>query len=432
MVHVPYSTYRKKERAILVTVEEVGRSDWKAADRSEELERLASSCGVEIVANEISRRKDITPNLFIGRGKVEELSGLVEELEADVVIFSDDLSPSQQRNLDDMLKAKTIDRTQLILDIFARRAVTNEGKVQVELAQLLYLLPRLGGKGIELSRLGGGVGTRGPGEQKLEVDRRKIRARISRLKRELSDITGHRDVIRTQRHKFSMLTVALVGYTNSGKSTLFNALTGSDVTAKDQLFSTLDPTVRKMTLSNNQTVLLADTVGFVNDLPHHLVESFKATLEEVVNADLIFHVLDISAENRDLRAASVMKVIEELGLTKKPLVTVLNKCDLMPDPLDRERIAREFDKPIVVSALKSEGLGDINDRIVRHIQRDMEDMELDIPHKHYSVMNLLKEHGSVVEEKYTENGVHVRARVPSVVKREVFKRMKAARDNGAG
>lgn len=424
MVHVPYSTYRKKERAILVTVEEVGKSSWKIEDRAEELERLAVSCGVDIVGVEMCRRKEITPNLFIGKGKVDELSQLAEELGADVVIFSDDLSPSQQRNLDEILRVKTIDRTQLILDIFARRATSNEGKAQVELAQLVYLLPRLAGKGIQLSRIGGGLGTKGPGEQKLEVDRRRIRERIAKLKRELKEITKHRELMRAQREKFSMLTVALVGYTNSGKSTLFNALTESSVKAKDQLFSTLDPTVRKMELSNNQTVLLADTVGFLNDLPHHLIESFKATLEEVVNADILFHVIDMSDERMELQKRAVRDVLDELGVADKPVFVVLNKCDKVPAELERERIKRAFDQPVMISALLREGFTGLNDLIVQYIQKNMEDLELTLPHKHYSIAKIIREQGAVISEKYGEDGVYIKARVPTRVKYAVFKRLK--------
>lgn len=427
MVHISRSTAKKIEKAIIVTVEEVGKSSWKIEDRAEELERLALSCGVDLVGREICRRKEITPNFFIGRGKVDELAQLAEELGADVVIFSDDLSPSQQRNLEEVLKTKTIDRTQLILEIFARRATSNEGKVQVELAQLVYLLPRLGGQGIHLSRIGGGLGTKGPGEQKLEVDRRRIRERISRLKKELKEITKHRNLMRSQRERFSMLTVGLVGYTNSGKSTLFNALTESKVTARDQLFSTLDPTVRKMELSNNQTVLLADTVGFLNELPHHLIESFKATLEEVVNADILFHVIDMSDGRMELQKRSVLEVLKELGVSAKPTFTVLNKCDKVPDEMDRERIRRLFDDPVMISALNKEGLTELNDLIVRYIQRDMEDIDLNLPHKHYSVIKMIRDQGSVMSEKYHEDGVHIKARVPAKVKHSIFRRLKEGR-----
>ncbi|MFH1665638.1 MAG: GTPase HflX [Candidatus Omnitrophota bacterium] len=342
----------KKERAVLVTVEEAGREAWKAEHRAAELARLALSCGVEIAGTEICGRKVLTPNYFIGKGKVLELADMAEEQGADVVIFNNDLSPSQQTNLEDALNAKVIDRTQLILDIFARRAVSNEGKVQVELAQLLYLLPRLSGKGVQLSRLGGGVGTRGPGEQKLEVDRRRIRSRISKLKRELKDITGQRKLRRAQRDKFSMLTAALVGYTNSGKSTLFNVLTDSGVCVKDQLFSTLDPTVRKICLPGNQGALVSDTVGFLQDLPHHLIESFKATLEEVVNADLLFCVIDMSDERMEQQKVSVFEVLKELGAQDKPVITVLNKADKVPDSMERERIKLRFHDPMVISALR--------------------------------------------------------------------------------
>ena len=415
---------RKRERAILVTVEEIGKESWKLEDRARELEFLAGSCGVEIVGSEICRRKTLTPNLFIGKGKVREIASLVDEWDADAVIFSDDLSPSQQKNLEEVIDAKTIDRTQLILDIFARRATSNEGKVQVELAQLVYLLPRLSGKGIQLSRLGGGLGTRGPGEQKLEVDRRRVRERIIKLKRSLKEIQGQRRLRRSQREKFSMLTIALVGYTNSGKSTLFNALTSSGVKVKDQLFSTLDPTVRKLPLSNNQTVLVSDTVGFLHDLPHHLIESFKATLEEVVGADILFHIIDMSDGRMEQQKAAVFQVLEELGVQDKPIFTVLNKADKIPEKSERERIKRGFHNPVIISALKKEGLLELEDQIVQFIQKDMEDIELVLPHKHYAIAEMIREKGTVKREEYGDNGLFISARLPRKVKYSIFKKLK--------
>jgi len=417
-------TERKRERAILVTVEEMGKESWKLEDRQEELRRLAVSCGVEIVEEEICRRKALTPNLFIGKGKVQEIADLAEERDADVIIFSDDLSPSQQKNLEEIINAKTIDRTQLILDIFAHRATSNEGKVQVELAQLVYLLPRLSGMGVQLSRLGGGLGTRGPGEQKLEVDRRRVRERIAKLKKSLKEITGQRRLRRSQRERFSMLTIALVGYTNSGKSTLFNALTSSEVKVKDQLFSTLDPTVRKLPLSNNQTALISDTVGFLHELPHHLIESFKATLEEVVGADILFHVVDMSDGRMDQQKVAVFQVLEELGVQDKPIFTVLNKSDKVPGESERERIKRMFHDPVVISALKEEGLSELKDRIAQFIQKDMEDIEIVLPHKHYAIAKMIREQGTVKREEYGDDGLVISARLPRKVKYSIFKKLK--------
>ncbi len=418
------STTKKPEKAILVTVEEIGKETWKLEDRQEELRRLTESCGVQIAGENVCRRKALTSNLLIGKGKVEEIAEMVRGAGADAVIFSDDLSPSQQKNLEEVITAKTIDRTQLILDIFAHRATSNEGKVQVELAQLVYLLPRLSGQGIQLSRLGGGLGTRGPGEQKLEVDRRRVRERIDKLKKQLKDITRQRELRRSQREKFSMLTIALVGYTNSGKSTLFNALTDAGVKVRDQLFSTLDPTVRKMTLPNKQTVLLSDTVGFLHELPHHLIESFKATLEEVIGADILFHVADMSDGRIEEQKAAVNTVLGELGVQDKPIFTVLNKSDLVPEEIERFRLERKFENPVMISALKGEGLTDLKDLIVRYIQKDMEDIELFLPHKYYSLAKLIRESGKVRKEEYRDKGLFISARVPKKVKYSIFKKLK--------
>ncbi|MEA3489714.1 MAG: GTPase HflX [Candidatus Omnitrophota bacterium] len=422
---IPKSTAEKREKAVLVIVEEIGRESWKLEDRIDELRSLAGSCGVRIVGSEIYRRKALTPTFLIGKGKVRGVADLVHETGADVVIFSDDLSPSQQKNLEDIIDVKTIDRTQLILDIFARRATSREGKVQVELAQLVYLLPRLTGKGIQLSRLGGGLGTRGPGEQKLEIDRRRVRDRIAKLQRALKEITRQRKLRRSQRGKFSMLTIALVGYTNSGKSTLFNTLTSSDVKVKDQLFSTLDPMVRKMVLPNNQTVLVSDTVGFLHELPHHLIESFKATLEEVVNADMLFRVVDMSDPRMEQRKNAVSVVLDEIHVQDKPVFTVLNKVDLVPGEPERQRIKRRFHNPVTVSALNGEGISELKDMVVQFIQRDMEDIELVLPHRHYSVARMIREKGKVRREEYSDKGLFISARVPKKVKYFIFKQLKS-------
>jgi len=424
MIITPKTTKENLEKAILVTVEEAGKEAWKVEERAEELKCLAESCYVEIVNNQILRRKTLTPDLFIGKGKVQEIASLVEKLGADVVIFNNDLSASQQKNLEEAFNAKTIDRTQLILDIFARRATSAEGKVQVELAQLIYLLPRLSRMWLHLSRQRGGVGTKGPGEQQLEVDRRRVRQRITRLKRTLREITRQRELRRAQREKFSMLTIALVGYTNSGKSTLFNALTSAKVKVKDQLFSTLDPTIRKMSLLNNQTVLLSDTVGFLNELPHHLVESFKATLEEVIDADILFNIVDMSDPRMEGQKVSVFKVLEELGVADKPIFTILNKSDKIPDSLEIERIKRKFHRPIVISALKRTGLSEVEDRIVQFLQKDMEDIELILPHKHYDLAKIVREKGQVKKEEYRDKGLFISARVPKKIKYSIFKKLK--------
>lgn len=318
------------ERALLVTVDFHEKNDlWSPEEKASELKELALSSGSEVAHEIIARRDKPMPNYYIGSGKAIEISELCQEKNINTVIFNNDLSGTQQKNLEELMNLKTIDRTQLILDIFARRARSNEGKIQVELAQLLYLLPRLTGKGILLSRLGGGIGTRGPGEMKLEVDRRRIKDRITKLKDELDRLKLQRSTRRKQRDKFSLLTVAIIGYTNSGKSTLLNALTDANIYTQDKLFSTLDPTIRALILPNNQQVLLADTVGFLNDLPHHLIEAFQATLEEVINADILLHLLDISHPKSKAMENAVYDVLRELKVTEKPIITVLNKIDMI-------------------------------------------------------------------------------------------------------
>jgi GTPase len=421
-------TTRERERTILVTAAGTEKGAGELEDRVDEFRKLASSCGAVIASSEICRLRSITPNLFIGRGKAEEIAEKVRELNADTVIFNNDLSASQQKNLEQVLAVKTIDRTQLILDVFARRATSAEGKVQVELAQLVYLLPRLSRMWLHFSKQRGGIGTRGPGEQQLEVDRRKIRERISKLKKALAVMRRRRELRRSQREEFSMLTIALVGYTNSGKSTLFNAMTSAGVKTKDQLFSTLDPTVRKTRLSNNQTVLFSDTVGFLDELPHHLIESFKATLEEVVEADILFHVVDISDTRREEHASAVRSVLRDIGVEAKPIFTILNKSDLLDDDAETERIKRYFDAPFVISALKKRGLTEVDDLVVRYIQKDMEDIELVLPHKHYSISSIIRSKGMVKEEKYTDSGLKISARVPRKVKRQIFKALKGEQE----
>ena len=348
------------ERAILITVDFGKRWEWTAEERSAELAELARSAGVAVVREEIVRRHEPSPSCFIGSGKTEEIARLCADEHCKIVIFNNDLSGTQAKNLEEVIKTRVIDRTQLILDIFARRAHTNEGKVQVELAQLLYLLPRLTGKGVELSRLGGGIGTRGPGEQKLEIDRRRIRTRILRLERELEDLHKRREMMRKRRQRFSMPSVAIVGYTNAGKSTLLNSLTGSDVVVRDKLFATLDPTVRKFRTPSGKTILFVDTVGFLNDLPHHLIEAFKATLEEVTEADLILHIIDASHPKAIEQSTAVYRVLEEIGAASKPLLYVLNKVDKIAGSADTvKRLKGYFGNASAISALKKEGLDEL-------------------------------------------------------------------------
>jgi len=308
-------------RAITVTVDLGKREDWTAMERSHELKELAISCGTSVIEELIVNRDRIDPAHYIGRGKVNEIALICAEEKIDAVIFNNDLTGSQERNLEKIIKAKIVDRTRLILDIFARRAHSNEGKLQVELARLLYMLPRLTGKGVEMSRPGGGIGTSGPGEQKLEVDRRRIHSRMLHLKRELESLSERRAMMRKKRERNSLPSIAIVGYTNAGKSTLINALTSSGVIVQDKLFSTLDPTVRRFVLPDRREILFIDTVGFIDRLPHNLIEAFKATLEEVSQADMLLHVVDISHPKAKEQSDAVYRVLDEIGAKDKPVIT---------------------------------------------------------------------------------------------------------------
>ena len=352
------------ELALTITVDLGKREGWTAPDRANELKELVTSTGAKVIKELIVHREKIDSASYIGSGKIDQIAQVCTEENINVVIFNNDLSGTQQRNLEGIIKRKVIDRTQLILDIFARRAHSNEGKIQVELAQLMYLLPRLTGKGAELSRLGGGIGTRGPGEQKLEVDRRRIRARITHLKRELEKLSVRRAMMRKKRERFSMLTIAIVGYTNAGKSTLLNSLTSSNVIVQDKLFSTLDPTIRRFVLPSGQVVLFADTVGFLDQLPHHLIEAFKATLEEVVEADLLLHVIDIDHPKTMAQSNAVYNVLEKIGVKDKPIITVLNKIDKIENKVLIEKLRAFFNNAVPISALKKEGFKELSEKIM--------------------------------------------------------------------
>lgn len=400
------------ERALTVTVDLHKREEWDAEERAAELKELAISAGSKVIKEMIARRERIEPALFLGKGKVEEIAKICRDIDIDVVIFNNDLTGTQQKNIEGIVLTKTIDRTQLILDIFARRAHSNEGKIQVELAQLLYLLPRLTGKGVELSRLGGGIGTRGPGEQKLEVDRRRIRARITHLKEKLEDLFARRAMMRKKRERFSILTIAIIGYTNVGKSTLLNALTNSGVMVQDKLFSTLDPTVRKFILPNKQKVLFVDTVGFLDRLPHHLVEAFKATLEEVVEADLLLHLVDISHYKAKEQSDAVYKVLESIGANDKPVITALNKIDKVEDMVVIEKAKAYFINAIPISALKREGLDELIKRIISHTNKLMVDIKMEVPMSDAGTLNLIYENGFVTARSYKDNIVFIEAQIP--------------------
>jgi GTP-binding protein HflX len=368
---MPEGRRLKRERAALVGLM-TGRARRLDTERSlDELAGLAEAAGAEVVLRVMQERPKADPATFLGAGKIEALAVSCDEMDVDVVVFDNELTPAQLREIEERVQRKILDRTQLILDIFARRARTREGKLQVELAQLQYLLPRLVGASAALSRLGGGIGTRGPGETKLETDRRRIRTRIHALAGEIEQVRQRRGQLRERRHKSAVPTVALVGYTNAGKTTLFNRLTGAESHASDALFVTLDPLVRKVRLPDRRELLLSDTVGFIDRLPHTLVAAFRATLEEVAEADLVLHVIDASAPDRERRMAAVRQVLEEVGALRVPLIEVNNKCDrLIPD--ERRRLREQDPAAVCVSALDGSGTDELIDTIASRLALDMQ------------------------------------------------------------
>jgi GTP-binding protein HflX len=367
----------RRERAALVGLI-AGRARRLDAERSlDELARLADAAGAQVVLRMLQERPRPDSSTFLGAGKIETLGQSCAETGADVVIFDNELTPAQLRHIEEAVGRKIVDRTQLILDIFARRARTREGKLQVELAQLKYLLPRLVGAGDALSRLGGGIGTRGPGETKLETDRRRIRSRIHAVNDDLERVRQRRAQLRERRHKASVPTVALVGYTNAGKTTLFNVLTRSDADASDALFVTLDPLVRQVRLPDSRELLVSDTVGFIDRLPHALVAAFRATLEEVADADLVLHVIDAAVSDRDRRMTAVRQVLEEVGAIDVPLLEVYNKCDqLTPD--ERRRLQEADPAALCISALTKEGVDELVETIASRLALDVRRMTISL------------------------------------------------------
>ncbi len=409
------------ERALLVTVKLKSEKDsWRIEDTAEELEELTTTCGAEVVDNITCICDKPTPNFFIGSGKAQELTLLAEEELADTVILSHDLSGTQQRNLEEVIGKKTIDRSQLILDIFARHAKSPEGKMQVELAQLQYLMPRLVGKGIMLSRLGGGIGTRGPGEQKLEVDRRRITKRIDKLKDDLKHLKAHRLTMRKRRTENAIPTVALIGYTNAGKSTLLNALTSAGQIVSDSLFTTLDPIHKSFILPNGEHIVISDTVGFLHNLPHHLIEAFKATLEEVVEADLLIHVLDVGHPRVYEYSKAVFSVLKELQADKKPMITALNKIDLLEDKAWLEQLKKDFNNSLAISAKLKDNLDSLLEKIQENFLSRMIRLKFLIPHSRMDLVDLCYREGKVEEIKYLQKGVRIRLTLPKVLSQKML------------
>ncbi len=399
---------KETERVILVGVSTSDQDDtWMSLD---ELKDLADTAGAVTVGRVVQNREQAHPATYIGKGKIEELKELLWELEATGIICDDELSPVQMKNLQDELNTKVMDRTLVILDIFAARASTSEGKIQVELAQLKYRQSRLTGFGTAMSRLGGGIGTRGPGEKKLEMDRRLIKSRIAQLGRELKDVRRHREITRESRSRNHIPVAAIVGYTNAGKSTLLNELTGVNVLAEDKLFATLDPTTRQRKLPGGQEILLTDTVGFIRKLPHHLIEAFKSTLEEAKYADLILHVADASNPQMDEQMYIVYETLKSLQVTDKPVITVFNKQDKVED----DRIIRDFhaDYTVKISARTGMGIPELLETVEAVLREQKVFIEKLYSYQEAGKIQLIRKYGELQEEDYREDGIFVRAYIP--------------------
>jgi len=400
------------ERTLLVGLERPDESKWDHAESLQELGELVKSAGGEVVETMVQRRQSPTAAYYIGPGKANELAELCKSGNIGTVIFNDELSPAQSRNLEKVFERKILDRTQLILDIFAQRAKSKEGKLQIELAQLQYLLPRLTGMWTHLSRQSGGIGMRGPGETQLEVDRRRVQERIARLSRELGEVRQQRSTQRAGRLRQHWPIVSLVGYTNAGKSTLLNRMTKAEVYAADQLFATLDPTTRQFILPNKQKLLLTDTVGFLKELPHHLIESFKATLEEVAEADLLLHVVDLSHPLYEQQMAAVQVVLEELNAWGKQMIVVFNKIDRVPNPALVEQCLHHYPGSVAISAVTGEGLPELFGEIEHQVKSWLLRVKLVIPNHLTALVAELHRVGRVLDVQYRGDAVALTAHVP--------------------
>ena len=397
-----------KERVILVGVSEQDGDD--AEDSLAELAELVKTAGASVAGTLIQKRELIHPGTYVGTGKVAEIAELLEHTGATGIVCDDELSPAQLKNLETMLNTKVMDRTLIILDIFAARATTSEGKIQVELAQLKYRLSRLTGLGRSMSRLGGGIGTRGPGEKKLEIDRRLINDRIAQLNRELKEVVKHREIARAKRERNAVPVVAIVGYTNAGKSTLLNHLTDAEVLEEDKLFATLDPTTRSLKLPSGQEILLTDTVGFIRKLPHHLIDAFRSTLEEARYADYILHVVDTSNPQMELQMQVVYDTLRELKVENKKIVTLLNKQDKLLAPM----VVKDFraDASLAVSAKTGQGLEDLKNLLSSWMMEGKIYIERLYPYDKAGTISLIRGYGILLEEEYLPEGIRVKAYVP--------------------
>lgn len=397
-----------EEKVILVAVSEQDGDD--AEDSVAELAELVKTAGATVVGTLIQKRESIHPGMYVGTGKVDEIAELIAETGATGIVCDDELSPAQLKNLEEALDTKVMDRTLIILDIFAARATTNEGKIQVELAQLKYRLSRLAGLGRSMSRLGGGIGTRGPGEKKLEMDRRLIKDRIAQLNRELKEVRQHREVTRAKRQRNQVPVAAIVGYTNAGKSTLLNRLTDAGVLEEDKLFATLDPTTRVLELPGRQEILLTDTVGFIRKLPHHLIEAFKSTLEEAKYADYILHVVDASNPQREKQMHIVYETLYNLDIKEKTVITLFNKQDAVTD----KEPMRDFkaDYTLGISAKKGEGLEELQELLAKLLRENKVFIERTISYADAGVIQLIRKQGELLEEDYRPEGIYIKAYVP--------------------
>ena len=399
------------EKVILVGVSEQDGDD--AEDSVAELAELVRTAGAVVVGTLIQKRELMHPGTYVGTGKVAEIAAMIAERGATGIVCDDELSPAQLKNLEQMLDTKVMDRTLIILDIFAARATTSEGKIQVELAQLKYRLSRLTGLGRSMSRLGGGIGTRGPGEKKLEMDRRLIHARISQLKAELAQVQKHRELIRSKRKKDQMVVAAIVGYTNAGKSTLLNTLTDAGVLEEDKLFATLDPTTRLLELPGGQNILLTDTVGFIRKLPHHLIEAFKSTLEEAKYADIIIHVVDASNPQKEKQMHVVYETLKDLGVKDQPILTLFNKQDRIENP----EILKDMkaDKTLKISAKTGQGLDDLKDELEKILRARSILLERVFPYEKAGLIQIVRAKGQLLAEEYRGDGIYVKAFVPAEI-----------------
>jgi GTP-binding protein HflX len=406
-----YEIKEPTERVILVGV---NTGNQEATRQSmEELQELAATAGAQTVAVMVQNLERIVNATYVGKGKIDEIKEQIEKLDATGIVCDDELSPMQIKNLEDALHTKIMDRTLVILDIFASRARTKEGKLQVELAQLRYRSTRLIGAGISMSRLGGGIGTRGPGEKKLEVDRRLIKERIAQLRREIEDMKAHRELARTQRKKHAAPVAAIVGYTNAGKSTLLNTMTGADVLEEDKLFATLDPTTRMLTLPSGQEFLMTDTVGFIRKLPHHLIDAFRSTLEEAKYADILIHVVDASNPQMDAQMEVVYDTLRQLGVAGQPVITLFNKQDKLEGPVHMQDTKADYTLPVSVKT--RQGLSDLCDVLEQLLRESKEYISRTFPYTQAGVINVIRKYGQLLCEEYREDGIYVEAYVPKSI-----------------